>query len=176
MAGPVALISMWDWSPSNQTGTADFIEGLSDASQAAGAQVMDSTVPYLDLIQMFSPTQQYPNVTHYCISHIIATEDLPKVSDILTAGYANVTSPLSIILVDPAKEGLKSNEDTAYGWRGYASVYVWVSMLAHFLVRHCCLCPIHVGMHRLLMDPGLTILNRVQQPACSPACNGMMLQ
>lgn len=102
--------------------------------QKADAQCFNQTcdceqLPYLETIQSFSPQQQYPGVTSYAISAIIPPENQKAASDILNAGFANVTSPLSNIIVDyPTLLDGKSNNDTAYGWRGNAVIYVWVSV------------------------------------------------
>ena len=86
-------------------------------------------LPYLEAVQVASAQQQYPNVTHYATSAVILPENQKAASDILTAGFAKVTSPLSNIIVDyPSAHDTKSNNDTAYGWRGNAVIYVWVSV------------------------------------------------
>ena len=88
-------------------------------------QVMDAEVPNLEHLASLSATQEYPNVTHYSISSVVDAGDLAAVEEVFTAGFANVTSPFSILLLDYIHTGAKSNNDTAYGWRGKYTAYVW---------------------------------------------------
>ena len=70
--------------------------------------------------------QDYPGVAHYALSHVLPDISEGKILDILSAGFANTTSKLSTFVVDYIEDtGAKSNEDTAYSWRGKFVVYIW---------------------------------------------------
>ena len=43
-AGPVALMSVVDWSPDNRTGSADYVDGWLQTAKAADAMVVDQQV------------------------------------------------------------------------------------------------------------------------------------
>ena len=119
--------SLYDWSPDERPGTADYIDGLLQTARAEHALVLDLGHRYMDVITSVARTQEYPDVVHYSQSAIIPPENMLAVAEIISTGFATATSPLSTIIVDYPTLGGKSNEDTAYGWRGNAVVYPWVS-------------------------------------------------
>lgn len=88
-------------------------------------QVTDSQVPYLQQLLSTSATQEYPGVTSFGQSAIFDTSTLSTVGELLGSGYANATTPLSLIIVDYIPTGAKSNSDTAFGWRGKNLAYIW---------------------------------------------------
>ena len=85
--------------------------------------------PWLRLIYLASflaAVQQYPGAAHYANSVVVPDVEEGTILEILAAGYANVSSPLSLLVLYPlADTGVKSNADTAYSWRGNYIIYIW---------------------------------------------------
>ena len=66
-------------------------------------------------------------MAHYAYSHVFPDLQEGSILEVVETAMANATSPQSIIIIDYISDGAdaKSNEDTAYSWRGSYVVYFW---------------------------------------------------
>ena len=71
--------------------------------------------------------QQYPGVAHYAYSHVFPDPQAGNILEVVEAAMANATTPQSLIIIDIIEDGAgaKSNDDTAYSWRGNYVTYIW---------------------------------------------------
>ena len=66
-------------------------------------------------------------MTHYSYSHVFPDIQEGSILEVVEAAMANATSPLSTIIIDYVADdaSAKSNDDTAYSWRGNYVMYIW---------------------------------------------------
>ena len=65
-------------------------------------------------------------MAHYANSVVVPDVENGDILEIFAAGMANTTSPLSLLIVSYIENtGAKSNDDTAYSWRGNYVIYIW---------------------------------------------------
>lgn len=66
-------------------------------------------------------------MTHYADTVIVPDIQEGNILEVVETAMANATSPLSIFIIDYIADGAgaKSNDDTAYSWRGSYVVYIW---------------------------------------------------
>ncbi|KAK9803543.1 hypothetical protein WJX73_007097 [Symbiochloris irregularis] len=123
--GPSVHIGTVDWSPDNRTGTSDYIDAWVSAAAAAGAEIQDGELPYMAVVDLNNPTENYPDLVSYTAISFMHPSDTPKAVELVTAAFENATTPQTFIVVEPVANGTKSNNDTAFGWRGLDFVIIW---------------------------------------------------
>ena len=71
--------------------------------------------------------QAYPGVTHYANSHVFTDIQADGILEVVEKAMAKPSSLFNLIVVDYGEDGAstKSNEDTAYSWRGKWVMYIW---------------------------------------------------
>lgn len=81
-------------------------------------------LPYMAVADLNNPTENYPDIVSYTAISFMRPEDTPKAVELVTAAFDNATTPQTFIVVEPVANGTKSNNDTAFGWRGLDFIIV----------------------------------------------------
>ncbi|KAK9823316.1 hypothetical protein WJX72_001874 [[Myrmecia] bisecta] len=122
--GPAGIFSQYAYNSNNRMITGLLQEGLSTAKNAGAPVVIPGNITYAALVVAEDAAQDYPGVASYTQT-IVIKNMTSDVFNIALGLLANATSNNSIVGVFPPTYSPLSQNDTAYGWRGYWQVWVW---------------------------------------------------